>query len=115
MVMSVKESVQLPVVTKKKSNKDYSCITRVYDTDGYRLRADAVCFRDEGKQEVSTSYMCTVDTGFRWVALPCPRLHFNVKATWSHWGEGVEGKRSLSLHAYHMKALLHTAIDFSGT
>lgn len=48
---------------KKKSNKDYSNVTRVYDSDGYRLRADALCFKDESKVEVRQlvlHFMCEV-------------------------------------------------------
>ena len=37
---------------KNKKNKDYSSTTRIYDSDGYRLRSDALCFKDERKQEV---------------------------------------------------------------
>ena len=48
--MSSAEAADLP--KKKKSNKDYSNTTRVYDSDGYRLRADALIFKDERKQEV---------------------------------------------------------------
>ena len=49
--MSSAEAADLPK-KKKKSNKDYSTTTRVYDSDGYRLRADALIFKDEHKQEV---------------------------------------------------------------
>ena len=48
--MSSAEAADLP--KKKKNNKDYSSTTRVYDPDGYRLRADALIFKDECKQEV---------------------------------------------------------------
>ena len=49
-----------PVLPKRnsKSNKDYSSVTRVYDSDGYRLRSDALCFKDEHKQEV---HQCKLD------------------------------------------------------
>ena len=48
--MSSAEAADLP--KKKKNNKDYSNTTRVYDSDGYRLRADALIFKDEDKKEV---------------------------------------------------------------
>lgn len=48
--MSSAEAADLP--KKKKKNKDYSNTIRVYDLDGYRLRADALIFKDEHKQEV---------------------------------------------------------------
>ena len=50
--MSSAEAAVLP--KKKKNNKDYSNTTRVYDPDGYRLRADALIFKDELKQEVQS-------------------------------------------------------------
>ena len=53
--MSSAEAADLPK-KKKKSNKDYSKVTRVYDSDGYRLRSDALCFKDESKQEVCCNY-----------------------------------------------------------
>ena len=42
-----------PVLTRKAdSDKDLTDQTRVYDHDGYRLRADTICFKDTKKQEV---------------------------------------------------------------
>ena len=58
--MSVEASAKLPS-PKKKSTKDYSRVTRVYDTDGYRLRADALCFKDEQKQEVCVITVIVVE------------------------------------------------------
>ena len=49
--MSAVASVQ--PTPKKKKNKDYSNTIRVFDKDGYRLRADSVCFKDDSKQEVA--------------------------------------------------------------
>ena len=43
---------QAPVFVKKKSTKDYSDTVRVYDTDGFRLRSDAICFSDKHKSKV---------------------------------------------------------------
>ena len=56
--MSSAEAADLP--KKKKNNKDYSNTTRVYDSDGYRLRADALIFKDEDKQEVC-GYTCLMN------------------------------------------------------
>ena len=31
--------------------------TRVYDSDGYRLRAEVICFRDASRKEVCITYV----------------------------------------------------------
>ena len=37
---------------KKAGNKDYSQTVRLFDKDGYRKRADCICFRDSSRKEV---------------------------------------------------------------
>lgn len=42
--------------TNKITTKDYSQLIRVFDVDGYRMRADIVCFKDATRKQVSTSH-----------------------------------------------------------
>lgn len=52
--MSATASVSTSPAKKKHKNKDYSNTIRVFDPqDGYRLRADSICFKDETKNEVN--------------------------------------------------------------
>ena len=60
--MSDEASAELLTPKKKKAFKDNSQVIRVFDSDGYRLRSDALCFKDENKREVNTHWKvdCTL-------------------------------------------------------
>ncbi len=46
-------TVRYETPKNKVTTKDYSQLLRVFDVDGYRMRADCVCFRDRSKKQVS--------------------------------------------------------------